>query len=227
MKKVLKYMLWIPFAVSIGSFALYLRYIIMFKLDSNIIVTDQIKNTLNGYLIVAFTSLFIGLVIILFKKIMNLIHNNKTNIIKLESKEEIKENNMDKSFIDAIENRQTVEYKESNFMRDIRNNDIVRIHIDNSNKDMIKNQKKCPKCGNIVDEEAIICTNCGILFDKSILNCFKKQNEVVIKRKSPILNFIINFIVIILCIFLIFLIGNKIINQRNENFNNISTEVAK
>ena len=88
MKKVFKYLLWLPFAVSIGSFVLYLRYIIMFKLDSNIIVTDQIKNTLNGYLIVAFTSLFIGLVIILFKKIMNLVHNNRSikvsNIVKKE-----------------------------------------------------------------------------------------------------------------------------------------------
>lgn len=222
MKKVFKYLLWLPFAVSIGSFALYLRYIIMFKLDSNIIVTDQIKSTLNGYLIVAFTSLFIGLVIILFKKVMNLVHNNKSikvsNVVK-------KEENLDKDFIGAIENNDVI--KESNFMKDIKNNDIIRIHIDNSNKDTIKNQKKCPKCGNIVDKEAIICTNCGILFDKSILSYFQKSDEVASKKKSPIINIIVNFVVIILCIFLIFLIGNKIVNQRNENLSNISTEVAK
>lgn len=223
MKKIIKYLLWIPFAISIGAFALYLKYIIMFKLDSNIIVTDQINNTLNGYLIVAFTSLFIGLVVILSRKIMNLVHSNK-NIIKEEIN--TSNNSIDQEFINAIENNK-IDSKESNFMKDIKNNDVVKIHIDNLSKDKIIDKKECPKCGNIVDKDAIICTNCGILFDKSILNYFQKSNDVIVKRKSPILNFIINFIVIVLCIFLIFLIGNKIVNQRNENISNISTEVAK
>lgn len=255
MNKILKYLLWLPFAVTIGAFALYLRYIIMFKMNSNIVITEEVNNTLNGYLIVGFISLFIGLLIILFKKIINLTHNNM-----IDKKEIDISSSTDQDFINAIEgNSGVIEHEEeSNFMRDIKSDNIITIKLDRntnnsmvsgkivgtnknvnillSNDDMniisnnnIKQQKQCPKCNNILDIDAIICTNCGILLDRSILDVFNKKefDEIRSKRKLPFVNFLINFIVILLCIFLIFLISNKIINQREENYNKMNIDITE
>lgn len=97
---------------------------------------------------------------------------------------------------------------------------------------------KCPKCNSILDKDAIICTHCGILINKEkiteLLNLFndskepKISNNYEVKEKQKhtgnnvFVSFLINFIIIVLCIFLIFLIGNKIINQSEENHNKIS-----
>lgn len=218
MKRITKYLLWIPFAVSIGAFILYLRYIIMFKLNSNLVITDQVSNVLNNYLIVAFISLFIGLFIILFKKVMNLVHNNVTIIKNTD--------NLDQEFIDSVQNDYVKEEleEESNFMKEFKNKDLIKVKL-TDNKDNIENKKVCPKCNNILDEDAIICTNCGILLDKNILNVISKNYNVEPKKKFSILNLIVNIVVIILCIFLIFLIGNKIINKTNQNYNNMNIEI--
>lgn len=222
MKRITKYLLWIPFAVSIGAFILYLRYIIMFKLNSNLVITDQVSNVLNNYLIVAFISLFIGLFIILFKKVMNLVHNNVTIIKNTDNLDQ----ELDQEFIDSVQNdyvKGELE-EESNFMKEFKNKDLIKVKLAD-NKDNIENKKVCPKCNNILDEDAIICTNCGILLDKNILNVISKNYNVEPKKKFSILNLIVNIVVIILCIFLIFLIGNKIINKTNQNYNNMNIEI--
>lgn len=222
MKRITKYLLWIPFAVSIGAFILYLRYIIMFKLNSNLVITDQVSNVLNNYLIVAFISLFIGLFIILFKKVMNLVHNNVTIIKNTDNLDQ----ELDQEFIDSVQNDYVKEEleEESNFMKEFKNKDLIKVKLAD-NKDNIENKKVCPKCNNILDEDAIICTNCGILLDKNILNVISKNYNVEPKKKFSILNLIVNIVVIILCIFLIFLIGNKIINKTNQNYNNMNIEI--
>lgn len=222
MKRITKYLLWIPFAVSIGAFILYLRYIIMFKLNSNLVITDQVSNVLNNYLIVAFISLFIGLFIILFKKVMNLVHNNVTIIKNTDNLDQ----ELDQEFIDSVQNDYVKEEleEESNFMKEFKNKDLIKVKLAD-NKDNIENKKVCPKCNNILDEDAIICTNCGILLDKNILNVISKNYNVESKKKFSILNLIVNIVVIILCIFLIFLIGNKIINKTNQNYNNMNIEI--
>ncbi len=271
MKKYIKYLGWIPFCVSIGALILYLKYTIMFKLDSNLVMTDQVKETLNQYLIVLFISLFIGLGIVLFKKILLLVHssnynenmpNQKPNYASVHYENE----NIDDKFKSTIKNNEMIYNKvESNFIKDIKNNRVIKVrlsepiigntikakvidtdedieillldddidYMNNINKSNNMNNLdeyiKCPKCGNKLDKDAIICTNCGILINKDILfeisgnkqNEVKYDNNIVvtnIPKQNKYVSFLFNFIIILLCIFLIFLIGNKIINQSGENY---------
>lgn len=274
MKKVFKYLSWIPFAISIGSLILYFRYFIMFKLDSNLVMTDKVKETLNNYLILVFVSLFVGLLIILFKKIFNLINtDNKDKARKViqnnTSNNEVLNNIEDnQGFIDAIKNNSktfcTIN-EESNFIKYVKSNKIIKVKLSEPingqslkgkiidtdedieillldddikyyNKNDVIDSIRCPKCNNMVNKDAFICTNCGILLNKSALNdimqdfsCKKKtkeNNDIEIRpKKFNFITFSVNFLIIILCIFLIFLIGNKIINQRQQNYNNMNVTI--
>ena len=85
MKKNLRYLEWIPFAVCFGAFIIYIVYTINIKLNPAIIVTDKLINTLKTYLIIALVSLFIGLLIILIKKIYKLVKSDE-NIVYTETK---------------------------------------------------------------------------------------------------------------------------------------------
>ena len=71
MKKILNYLLWLPFAVSISSFVLYFVTAVKIKLK-NTFVTESIQNTLKMYLIIGLISLFIGLLIVFVKKVIKL-----------------------------------------------------------------------------------------------------------------------------------------------------------
>lgn len=277
MKKVLKYLSWVPFAISIGSLILYLRYFIMFKLDSNLVMTDTVKETLNNYLILVFVSLFIGLLIILFKKVFNLINADSKDKVKQvikndDSNNEVLNDYDNQEFINAIENNSrtfcTIN-EESNFIKYVKSNKIIKVKLSepitgqslkgkiidtdedieillldddiqyfNNKKDVI-DSITCPKCNNIVNKDAFICTNCGILLNKNALNdivlnfnnqkkslqnnnVHRNENIEVAPKKFNFITFAVNFLIIILCIFLIFLVGNKIINQRNQNYNNMN-----
>ena len=72
MKKILNYLLWLPFAVSISSFVLYFVTAVKIKLK-NTFVTESIQNTLKMYLIIGLISLFIGLLIVFVKKVIKLL----------------------------------------------------------------------------------------------------------------------------------------------------------
>lgn len=276
MKKVLKYLSWIPFAISIGALVLYLRYFIMFKLDSNLVMTEKVEETLNNYLILVFVFLFIGLLIILFKKIFNLI-NTKDNSIKEITKKDKEDNDVinnvnNQDFINAIENNSRTLLninEESNFMKYVKSNKVIKVKLSEAissqtikgkvvdtdeeieillldddleyfnNKNEIIDSVKCPKCNNVINKDAFICTNCGILLNKEVLNDivldFNKEKQVntnnyvdtntnieIKPKKFNFAVFAVNFLIIILCIFLIFLVGNKIINQRQQNYSNMN-----
>ena len=83
MKKVVKYILWLPFAVSISSFALYFVYAIRIKFK-NLTVTESMQNSLKLYLIIGLISLFVGLFVVFIKKTILL--------FKMDDSENIKEN---------------------------------------------------------------------------------------------------------------------------------------
>lgn len=268
MKKGLKLVSWIPFGISIGALILYFRYLIMFKMDSNIIVTDVIRATLNQYLIVTFVSLFIGLLFILFDKLKDLKETQKIikEDVKIEN-ENIDASSIDEDFINAIENNSRVlnTNSNSNFMKYVKSNKVIRVKLSNSiNNTTLKGKIvdtdedieillldediedlnfkknvmspiKCTKCGNILNEDAFICTNCGVILNKEILNSIiidynnklkreDKTEKIIMpkKRNFSIIRFLANLLVIILCLFLIFLIGNKIINEREINFNKMN-----
>lgn len=277
MKKVLKYLSWLPFAISIGSLILYLRYFIMFKLDSNLVMTDAVKETLNNYLILVFVSLFVGLLIILFKKIFNLVNTDSENKVKeviknSDSNNEVLNDANNQEFINAIENNSrtfcTIN-EESNFIKYVKSNKIIKVKLSEpitgqslkgkiidtdddieillldddiqyfNNKNDVIDSIRCPKCNNVVNKDAFICTNCGILLNKNAINdialnfnnskivdennnVHKNENIEIKPKKFNFITFSVNFLIIILCIFLIFLVGNKIINQRNQNYNNMN-----
>lgn len=279
MKKILKYLTWTPFAISIGSLILYLRYFIMFKLHSNLVMTDEVKETLNNYLILVFVFLFIGLLIILFKKIFNLVNNDSKNIKEeIVNNEKINDeainNTNNQEFINAVENNSRTFYnidEESNFMKYVKSNKVIKVKLSEPiigpsvkgkvvdtdedieillldddmeyyNKNNVIDSVRCPKCNNIVNKDAFICTNCGILLNKDVLNdivlgfnnkkiedknnnAYIDNNKKIVHKKFNFVTFAVNFLIIILCIFLIFLIGNKIINQRNQNYNNMNVVI--
>ena len=84
MKKVVKYILWLPFAVSISSFALYFVYAIRIKFK-NLTVTESMQNSLKLYLIIGLISLFVGLFVVFIKKTILL--------FKMDDSENIREKN--------------------------------------------------------------------------------------------------------------------------------------
>ena len=85
MKKVVKYILWLPFAVSISSFALYFVYAIRIKFK-NLTVTESMQNSLKLYLIIGLISLFVGLFVVFIKKTILL--------FKMDDSENIREKNV-------------------------------------------------------------------------------------------------------------------------------------
>jgi hypothetical protein len=273
MKKVLNYISWIPFGISIGALILYLKYFITFKMDSNIVVTDAVKATLNQYLIVVFVSLFVGLLFVLFDKLKGLksVDDKTKNVIIEEPEEEATISKIDQDFINAIENNARVlnTNNESNFMKYIKSNKVIRVKLSepvvnttlkgkvidtdedieillldddieelNLLKKKLANPVRCKKCNNIIDEDAFICTNCGVILNDDVLKSIiedynnknkvkkeEKREEVIViptKKKFSILRFLANLFVIILCIFLIFLIGNKIMTEREDTISKLN-----
>lgn len=85
MKRNLRYLEWIPFAICFGALVIYIVYTINIKLNPAIIVTDKLVNTMKTYLIISLVSLFIGLLIILIKKIYKLVKSEE-NVIYTETK---------------------------------------------------------------------------------------------------------------------------------------------
>ncbi len=259
--KILNYILWLPFAISIGALVLFLRYFIMFKLDSNLIMTKDVKETLNGYLIIVFVSLFVGLLIVFFKKIFALVNTDK----KKDKDNILPSNNWssnisnDKKVINYVENNSKGITNESNFIKYAKANNVIKVKLSDpvtwpklkgkvfdTDEDIeillldddidynVIDSIKCPKCNKIVNKDAFICTNCGVLLNENLLSDVisnfketKKEEEIIKveeqpKKKFNFVLFLVNFMIIILCIFLIFLIGNKIVNQRDKNYSNMN-----
>ena len=87
MKKVVKYILWLPFAVSISSFTLYFINAIRIKFK-NLTVTESIQNSLKSYLIIGLISLFVGLFVVFIKKTIMLfkMDNEENKETKIKEK---------------------------------------------------------------------------------------------------------------------------------------------
>ena len=231
MKKYNKYIEWIPFGISAGALFLYLRYVMMFKLDSNLVMTETIHETLNTYLIVLFISLFIGLFIILIKKIF-LLKNETTKEIKLVSDKKEKISNVNKYDYNLLKVKVSDKmYTTLLKGKILGSNDDIEILFDDdysyNNVTNIKDPRKCPKCDNIINKDAFICTKCGIILNKKalsdVISDFNiKQEKYYEKPKKKLSILIANIIIIILSIFLIFLIGNKLMNERNKNLDNLN-----
>lgn len=276
-KKVLNYFIWIPFAVSIGAFILYFRYLFEINLFANTPVTSQVNAIMDRYLRIGLFSLFVALLILLVNKISKLIFNDEK--IYYEENHPWTKKEEDEKEADT---KESVSIKEKNdkddyiiredipvndkIKEDINSNKILKarfidkndekmieiltdedeeievLSLDNvvvmpevkkqtvikvdSSKVKISGFKKCPKCGNFIVDEAVICVHCGILLDESLKGKVDGTKRIKKKKFNPVI-FIVNFLIIILSLFLIFLVSNKIINQKTENYKNINVVEQK
>lgn len=281
-KKVMNYFIWIPFAVAIGAFILYFRYLFEINLFANTPVTAQVNAIMDRYLKIGLFSLFVALLILLVNKISKLFFNNdkyyeenhpwtKENTIE-DTKEEpvtIEENDLEvEDVITETEENDDYIIRENiitndKISEDIKNNKVLKarfidrneekmieiltddeeeievLSLDNvvvmpeikrqtvikvdSSKVKIDGFKKCPKCGNFIVDEAVICVHCGILLDKSL----KGKTDGVRRKDKKIFNpvkFAINGIIIILGLIGIILMCNKIEDQKIINESNINSQ---
>lgn len=242
MKKLIKYILWLPFAVSISSFVLYFVYAIRIKFK-NLMVTENMQNSLKIYLIIGLISLFVGLFVIFIKKIVLLfkiddIDNIKENSLKEEKVISVPlkkyKNNFSKNeLILKISNPVFKNNKITGILNDTNQNVIICFdEKENKNKFITKSEKnednliekECHECGYPISKKATICPHCGILFDEKLLELIR-NNEKKLKKKNKKISFkkiILDMLLILLFMILIFLVINLLINKRNENYNNVS-----
>ncbi len=112
MKKVVKYILWLPFAVSISSFALYFVYAIRIKFK-NLTVTESMQNSLKLYLIIGLISLFVGLFVVFIKKTILLFKMDDSENIREDKVKEnkIKEQKVSNKVISIPKKEQKVSNK--------------------------------------------------------------------------------------------------------------------
>lgn len=241
MKKILNYLSFIPFAVSLGALIIYLVYALQIKINKSVVVTDELTARLKTYLIIALVSLFIGLLIILIKKIYNLFKtDSKVEKVKKEKTKKVKEKKKKKSKKEKIKKEEVkddiLKVKLTNpklngdvivgKLEDTMQN--VEVYIDDKKEYNFKlDGVSCPECGGLISKDAAICPHCGILFDDEVLRFLTKKEKVQekVKRKKDKKIIIANIFLIILFIILILLLSNVIINKGKENKSNINPVV--
>lgn len=257
MKKILRYLEWLPFAIALGALVIYLVYTIQIKMNPAIIITDKLINTLKTYLIIALVSLFIGLLVILIKKIRRLMLSESTEKVLATttiSKKPIKE---EKVVIAETKPEDVIKVVEENSnlgskiqKQTIINNETVIEKEPIVEKTVIQeptHQAKtmeekyiykvkgvvCPECNNYISKNAGICPHCGILFDDEIIKIIRKYEKVEKRQKTTYivrkkpLVTIANILLTILFIILILLICNKLYNKYNENLKNINQIIQR
>ena len=243
MKKYSRYLEWIPFAICLGALLIYIVYTIQIKTNPAIIVTDQLVSTLKTYLIIALVSLFIGLLIILIKKIRKL----SRPTVKSYVRHTIREENVVEQPRVVVEEPKVVEQprvvvEETNVVEQpkvvveetkivtepkveekvVMAEPIIEEKIVHENKKQYIYKLEgvvCPECGNSISSKAAICPHCGILFDEEIIKVIKKyeKGKTKVRTKNSLMVTLANILLIILFIFLIFLIWNPI-KARIDNY---------
>lgn len=252
MKKVVKYILWLPFAVSISSFALYFVYAIRIKFK-NLTVTESMQNSLKLYLIIGLISLFIGLFVVFIKKTVLLFKMDDMDSSKEHKVKKVKEQKVtDKVIVVPKKEYEETTSKNELILKilnpvfkdnkitgtlDTTNQDVI-VCLDKEEKVEVKQEEikeneivedllidnNCPECGYPISKDAAICPHCGILFDEKVLGIIK-SNEKKLKKKNKkfsLKKFILDMFLILLFMILIFLVGNMLINKSAENYNNVN-----
>lgn len=220
MKKFIKYLEWIPFAICLGSILIYIIYTIRVKINPAIIVTDQLVSTLKTYLIISLISLFIGLLIILIKKI----HKLTKPTVKSYVRHTIKEEKIIEEPKVIVEETKIIEEPKVTIEEPIKEEKIeVKKEYVYKLEGVV-----CPECGLSISPNAAICPHCGILFDEEIIKVIKKYEKSKNKevRKNSLMVTIANILLIILFIFLIYLMWNPI-KERINNYRNSYSIIQK
>lgn len=74
LKTITGYLLWIPFAVSIGAFALYFKYLFTVK-KADTAITSAINQVINRYYRIGLFCLLVGLFILIINRLLKIIFN--------------------------------------------------------------------------------------------------------------------------------------------------------
>ena len=243
MKKYSRYLEWIPFAICLGALLIYIVYTIQIKTNPAIIVTDQLVSTLKTYLIIALVSLFIGLLIILIKKIRKLSRPTVKSYVRHTIREEnvveqprvvVEEPKVVEQPRVVVEEPKVVEQpkvvvEETKIVTEPKVEEKVVMAEPIIEEKIVHENKKqyiyklegvvCPECGNSISSKAAICPHCGILFDEEIIKVIKKyeKGKTKVRTKNSLMVTLANILLIILFIFLIFLIWNPI-KARIDNY---------
>ena len=236
MKKYYRYLRILPFIICIVCLVIYLVYVIHLKLHPSIVVTDSVVTTLKVLLIVALVSLFIGLLLVLLRKIYSL-KENETVVVKKTT--------VTKEVIPETIKEEKVVVKTDNVARDV----IINKKVKTQTNEIVSKEKKeekvevmvekeeenkllyvsCPECGGLISSNAAICPHCGILFDKEVIKVLKKYDKQKddARRSYGIVSTLINIFIIIIFIIFIIIVTNALIDKydkNNKNLNPFSTE---
>lgn len=267
--KILNYLMFIPFAIAIGAFALYFKYLIQVKVISTVVVTSLVNIAMNRYLKIGLFSTFIGLLFLFTNRISKLFFSESyykekypwTNY-KVETEENTKiENTIDDIEETITDNEDYIINMNSNvsdkISNDIKNEKILKARfIDQDEEKMIeiltdedevkevisldkvvimpevkkqtiikiassdinlKGFMHCPKCNNLISDEAILCVHCGESLKKEKINKINKP------KFNPII-FAVNSIIVLIGIIAIIIMLNKISEQKTINESKVNSK---
>ena len=213
MKKYYNYIVRISFVISAICILIYLLYTIYIKLHPSIIVTDNMLTTLKVLLIIALISLFIGLFMILLRKIKVL--NSSEVVVKKEVHKEDK--------IIKTDNKKVINNKSNVVISEKVKEEKVVVKKE-SDKKML--YTRCPECNELISEKAALCPHCGILFDREVIRVLKKYDSKKVKEEKSynVISALINVFIIIIVVILIILTTNILIDKYNKNNRNFNIE---
>ena len=237
MKKYLRNIEWFFFALCLGSLLVYIFYTIHIKVNPQTIITDRLVGTLKTYLIIALISLFIGLFIVLIKKILFL--KKPTTIVDNDysfNKTSTYKRNTD---IIEVNNNKVISEQVKEEKIKIRNDEVIPTKekiVKETVTEKVVTPKKytyevtdsvCPECGGGISKKAAICPHCGILFDREVLRILKKHEKR--KRKIPLNPFwiVFNLILIVILIIFIIIVSKAIYRNYITNKNNINSYITQ
>ena len=223
-RKLINFIIFIPFAISIGAFILYLKYLFTLKGAKTIKITELMEVSLVRYRNIAIFCLLIGVILLFIKTIYE--------YFKIDKEIKIKEENaLTKISNKKLDETNKYSFDENEIISDLLGSKNLKAVFINSNVgDRVVKFKRYDKDKNVIEffdftkeeNEKISYTKKEYIVKEKV----KKKNVF-----NPI-KFALNMILILLCIILLLLCFNKIknqseINRNNFNINNIKAAQIK
>ena len=223
-RKLINFIIFIPFAISIGAFILYLKYLFTLKGAKTIKITELMEVSLVRYRNIAIFCLLIGVILLFIKTIYE--------YFKIDKEIKIKEENaLTKISNKKLDETNKYSFDENEIISDLLGSKNLKAVFINSNvSDRVVKFKRYDKDKNVIEffdftkeeDEKISYTKKEYIVKEKV----KKKNVF-----NPI-KFALNMILILLCIILLLLCFNKIknqseINRNNFNINNIKAAQIK
>lgn len=223
-RKFINFIIFIPFAISIGAFILYLKYLFTLKGAKTIKITELMEVSLVRYRNIAIFCLLIGVILLFIKTIYE--------YFKIDKEIKIKEENaLTKISNKKLDETNKYSFDENEIISDLLGSKNLKAVFINSNVgDRVVKFKRYDKDKNVIEffdftkeeNEKISYTKKEYIVKEKV----KKKNVF-----NPI-KFALNMILILLCIILLLLCFNKIknqseINRNNFNINNIKAAQIK